>query len=408
MAKRRAAIIGGGIGGLSAALALRKAGLEVEVFERAQALKERGAGLGILSNAVGALRSLGVEGALETRGQVIDDFKLLDSQGRLLSNLPIKQLQEEIGVRSVSIHRAALQGVLLDANRGCNIHLGAKLERFESDDRTVCAHFADGRKAEADMLVGADGIHSAVRRQITGDEAAHYGGYTCWVAALQFAHPRMTPGYVGFYWGRGTGFGLIDLGGGQAYWWGTHNRRERVDPAETAASIKARINRCYAGWADEVIAAIAATPDPAILQYDALDRPFIERWGSGPVTLLGDAAHPMLTSLAQGACMAMEDAAVLGGHLEGESDLAQGLRRYEATRRPRTRLLWRLSRIMAVVEQLENPVALALRNAYWRMQWPSLVRAQMLPLMTFAHPFDSNPTRLDEAGTQLWTDQNPT
>lgn len=405
MAKRRAAIIGGGIGGLSAALALRQAGLEVEVFERAQELKERGAGLGILSNAVSALRSLGVEGALETRGQVINEFKLLDSQGRLLSGLPIQALQEQIGVRSVSIHRAALQRVLLDANHGCKIQLGAKLERFESDGRTVCAHFADGRSAEADMLLGADGLHSATRRQITGDEAAHYGGYTCWVAALQFAHPRLTPGYVGFYWGPGTGFGLIDLGGGQAYWWGTHNRAQRVDPTESAASIKARVNRCYAGWADEVSAAIAATPDACILQYDALDRPFIERWGSGPVSLLGDAAHPMLTSLAQGACMAMEDAAVLGSSLKGEADLARALRRYEDARRPRTRLLWRFSRIMAVVEQLENPVALALRNAYWRVQWPSMQRAQMLPLMTFADPFGSKVARQEEAGAQLWTNQ---
>jgi 2-polyprenyl-6-methoxyphenol hydroxylase-like FAD-dependent oxidoreductase len=389
---KKAIVIGAGIGGLSTAIALRKAGFAVSVFERAQELKERGAALGITSNAVAALRSLGIHGALEANGQVIEIFRIHEAGGRVIADIPIKALQEELGVPGVCLHRSALQRVLLDAAEGCEIQLGAKLARFDVDAAggAVAAHFEDGRAAQADILIGADGLHSAVRRQSAGAEEPRYGKYVCWLATIPFAHPRFTPGYVGFYWGRGTRFGLIDIGNGQAYWWGTENRRARVDANEPAASIKDNVLRCFGDYADEVKQAVSATPDHAILQLDALDRPFLKHWGSGPVTLLGDAAHPMLTSLAQGACMAIEDAVVLGRCVATSSDPVQGLRRYEALRRPRTQRMVRMSRALAMIEQLERPWQVALRNAYFRWQSPSAHRRQTRPIMTFVDPVEQH------------------
>jgi 2-polyprenyl-6-methoxyphenol hydroxylase-like FAD-dependent oxidoreductase len=382
----RAVVIGAGIGGLTAAIALRRAGVEVSIFERAQELKERGAALGVTSNAVAALRALGIYGALEAQGQVIEVFRIHDARGRLIADIPMKELQDELGVPSVCLHRSALQRVLLEAADGCDIQLGAKCERFETNGRGVRVHFADGRSAAADILIGADGLYSAVRRQLTGPQEPRYGGYVCWLATLPYAHPRLTKGYVGFYWGHGTRFGLIDIGGGHAYWWGTQNRSCRVDPSEGAETIKQSVVRCFEDYTDEVRCAVAATPAEAVLQLDALDRPFASQWGKGPVTLLGDAAHPMLTSLAQGACMAMEDAVVLGKCVATTRDPVSSLRRYELLRRKRTKQMVRMSRMLAKIEQLEHPAAVALRNAYFRWQRPSMHREQSRPIMTFVDP----------------------
>jgi 2-polyprenyl-6-methoxyphenol hydroxylase-like FAD-dependent oxidoreductase len=380
--RTKAIVIGAGIGGLTTAIALRRAGVEVEVFERAQELKERGSALGLTGNAVAALRLLGIHGKLEAKGAVLEIFRILDWRGRRIADVPVKQVQEELGIATVSLHRAALQSVLLEAAEGCKIHLGAKCERFESTPDSVRAYFSDGRTAEADVLIGADGLYSVIRKQIVGPEEPRYGGYVCWLSTIPYAHPRLTKGYAGFYWGHGTRFGLIDIGHGQAYWWGTQNRRRRIDPLEAAASIKRNVGECFVDYPEEVRGAIAATPETAIVQIDALDRPFLERWGAGRTTLLGDAAHPMLTSLAQGACMAIEDGAVLGRCLAQTADPVAALRQYERLRLKRTRQMTQMSRVLAAIEQFEHPVAVTLRNTYFRLVRQSMHRKQLLPIMT--------------------------
>ena len=159
------------------------------------------------------------------------------------------------------------------------------------------------------MLVGADGFRSAVRLTVAGEQAPSEYGYICWLATVRFTHPRMVPGYTGHYWGRGQRFGLIDIGGGMAYWWETKNM-----PAAQARDWngdKADIISVFDGWAPEVVEAIERTPADAIISVPGQDRPFLKRWGMGPITLLGDAAHPMLTSRSQGASSAVEDGYVL-------------------------------------------------------------------------------------------------
>lgn len=379
-------VIGAGIGGLTAGRALRHAGFDVCLFERARSLEDRGAALGIMSNAVSALSRLGVTGQLEARGQVIRQLRMHDARGRVLTELPLQELQAELGAASVSIRRSELQRCLLAAAEGCEIELNARCVSFDADARGVCAHFEDGRAVEADVLIGADGLHSAVRRQLAGAREPRYAGYVFWLATVPFRHANVSDGSVGLYWGPGAGFGLIDLGGGQVYWWATRNRRERTDPQKSAATRKRELMASHAGWADEVVNAIAAASAEDITEFDALDRPFLKRWGRGRVTLLGDAAHPMLTSLGQGACMAIEDAVVLGRSLAVSREIELGLRSYERLRRWRTYFTWRMSRIMAAIEQLEHPALIALRNGCWRMLGPDVQRAQTRPIFTFVDP----------------------
>lgn len=384
MKKRKGIVIGAGVGGLTAAAAMRRAGVEVEIYERARELREAGAALGIMSNAVAALRSIGINGALEANGEAIDDFQIFDTKGKLIAVTPLKQLHAELGFPSISIHRAALQRILIDAAADCPIHLGAACERIEYLSPGVRVYFADGRTAEGDFVVGADGLHSAVRRQLHGDAAPRYAGYAVYLATIAFAHPRLVRGYTGHYWGKGTRFGLVDIGSGQFYWWATRNCACRSQPQDAHAR-KQELLHYFSGWADEVESAISATPAQEILQVDAQDRPFIARWGAGPVTLLGDAAHPMLTSLGQGACMAIEDAVILGRVLAADpaQNVEHSLRRYEDLRRARTRQIVKLSSVMSAIEQAEHPLTAALRDSFFRMRSSKSLWEQTRPIFTF-------------------------
>ncbi|MFI8104594.1 FAD-dependent monooxygenase [Streptomyces sp. NPDC086023] len=363
----KAIVLGAGIGGLTAAIALRGAGLDVEVYERAGELRAAGSGLSVMSNAVGALDSLGAGIDLERRGTALESYHVRTGRGRLIREFPFPEIIGRLGVPSVLITRADLQAALLEAADGIPLTLGAAATGFESgeDPRDgVRVRFEDGSEAHGDVLIGADGFNSVVRRQLVGPEDSRDSGYICWLAVVPFSHPRFAPGSVTHYWGSGKRFGMVDMGGGRLYWWGTKNM-----PAERSADWrgdKSEILAAYAGWADEVQEAIRATPEESVIAVPSRDRAFLERWGRGPVTLLGDAAHPMLTSLGQGSGMAIEDAVVLGRALKGAADLPRALRRYEDERRERTRAMVAASRGISTFEQSEDPVRRPVRDAYFR------------------------------------------
>ncbi|MFH9668632.1 FAD-dependent monooxygenase [Streptomyces globisporus] len=394
-ARRKAIVIGAGIGGLTAAVALRRAGLDVEVYERATELGAAGSGLSVMSNALAALDSAGIDLGLEKRGQVLESYRVKTSRGRLIREFPFPEIIGRLGVPSVLITRSALQAALLEAAEGIPVVLGAQAERFDPDPPGggVSVHFTDGSRADGDVLIGADGFNSAVRRQLTGpgDEPSQDSGYICWLALVPFDHPNFTPGSVTHFWGSGQRFGLVDMGDGTLYWWGTKNMP--TEESHDWQGGKEDVRRAFAGWAEEVQQAIAQTPQESILAVPSRDRAFLEQWGRGPVTLLGDAAHPMLTSLGQGSCMAIEDAVVLARHLAGSSDSTVALRRYEDERRERTRGMVAASRSISTFEQSVNPVRRPVRDAYFRF----LPTGRLTAILEGALTFPGNRTAPEDA-----------
>ncbi|MFE0380355.1 FAD-dependent monooxygenase [Streptomyces inhibens] len=364
----KALVIGAGIGGLTCAIALRRVGIDVAVYERATELRAAGSGLSVMSNAVNALAALGIDLGLDKRGQVMESFTVMDHRGREIRDLPFKEVCEKVGAPSVCLSRSDLQEALLDAAGDCPLHLGAAAARFETDDAGVTVQFEDGRSAHGDLLIGADGFHSAVRSRLVGPETSEDSGYVCWLGIVPFDHPGLAPGSVRHYWGSGQRFGLIDIGHGRYYWWGTKNMPAARSHAWDGT--KDEIAQAYAGWADEVQAVIEATPPGDILAVPSRDRTFLERWGDGPVTLLGDAAHPMLTTLGQGSAMAIEDAVVLAHTLAEPGacdDLPLALRTYEDRRRDRTRAMVAASRSMSDLEQADTPEQRQVRDDYFRL-----------------------------------------
>lgn len=376
----KAIVVGAGVGGLTTAIALRMRGFEVEMLDAAPRSRTSGGGLGIASNATKVLKALGIDLPNAGVGRVCEQFCLRTASGRLMRDLPISSIADELGSPVVNVRRSDLVALLRSSLADTPIHYGVDVVRYDRVGDGVAVIDADGRTHAGEVLVGADGIRSVIRAQSVGPEPVNEYGYVCWIATVPFGHPRLPPGGAAHYWGNGQRFGLIDIGDGHAYWWGTKNVPLRW------TGTKEDILRCFEGWADEVRQVISLTPEADIVSVPAQDRSFLESWGDGPVTLVGDAAHPMLTSLSQGAGSAIEDGYVLAHHLATAGDVVTGLRRYEEARRDRARWLVAASRRLSRAEQLEKPIAAGMRNLAIRLAPMSIVRSQNIAPMRFELP----------------------
>jgi 2-polyprenyl-6-methoxyphenol hydroxylase-like FAD-dependent oxidoreductase len=380
----KAIVIGAGIGGLSAAIALRRAGVEALVFERARELKELGAGLSLTANATKALNGLGLTDALRGLGIPIGVAEIRAWRGEVLSRIPTWQLDEKVGARSAAMHRADLQGALLRELGNEAVRLGAACRGLEQEGEGVRAFFDDGTEERADLLVGADGLRSTIRRGLLGDGNPRYAGYTAWRAVVAPEDELVPADEAWEVWGRGVRFICTQIGRGRVYWAVSKNAPEGEHDVSTGVAKDALLELC-AGWLEPVEELIAATEKAAILRTDIYDRdPVRKRWGKGRVTLLGDAAHPMTPDLGQGACQAIEDAVALVECLEERENIEAALELYEARRTRRTAALVRGSRRVGRIAQLQNPLACCLRDAALRA-FPSRLQMKQLEAVMGYH-----------------------
>jgi 2-polyprenyl-6-methoxyphenol hydroxylase-like FAD-dependent oxidoreductase len=375
----KAIIVGGGIGGLTAAVALGGAGVEAMVFEHAEELREIGAGITLWANAMKALEKLGVHDALREAGAAELGGELRSWRGERISEIPADQLRSSHGEANLAVHRADLQGALLAALSQGTVRLGAEFVGFTQDAAGVVARFADGSEERGELLVGADGIHSSVRAQLFGWRPPRYAGYTAWRGIADAGDGLVREGFGLNLWGRGSEFGLVSVGRGRFYWFVTRNAPE--GEAEDAHGRKREVLDLLGGWYEPTRTAVEATGESKILRNDIHDRDPLERWGEGRVTLLGDAAHPMTPNLGQGACQAIEDAVVLARCLGAGGEVVTSLRHYEDRRIPRTADVVRRSRLAGRILQLENPVLCRLRDAVARR---TSARAQLRQLASVA------------------------
>jgi 2-polyprenyl-6-methoxyphenol hydroxylase-like FAD-dependent oxidoreductase len=358
-------VAGGGIGGLTAAIALRRAGFEVSVFERAAELGEVGAGLLLAANAQNALAKLGLANAVARLGTPASAGEIRSWRGQVLASIPAAELEKKIGTPSAAVHRADLQALLVREVGEGTLRLGAEVESFEQDESGVRVKFADGGHESANVLVGADGLRSRIRAGLFGPEEPRYAGYTAWRTVVEPKEVLLSLGAGFESWGRGARFGCAHIGDGRVYWFATANapEGEKDGPPVSLAGPKATLLRLFSGWHRPVANLVQAAEEGTILRTDIYDRePLGEHWGEGRVTLLGDAAHPMTPNLGQGACQAIEDAVVLARCLGERGATAESLRSYERLRSDRVAMVVRRSRRVGMVGQVKNPAICWLRD----------------------------------------------
>lgn len=370
-------IAGGGIGGLSLAIALHARGIEARVFEQADRLRAAGAGITVQTNAMIVLRQLGLDEALLARGARLREGAVVTRGGKVLSRIDFDALPLTAESPGIAIHRERLLACLGEANR-CPVQLDARIVGFEQDERGVTAHLADGSRAIGSALVGCDGLRSEVRRAMRGDEPLRYAGYTTWRGVARSAQANLVGSQE--IWGEGERFGLVPIGDGEIYWFGV---AEAPAGGRDGARPIAELLERFAGWPEPVTSVVAATDPADVIRTDVFDRPPIDRWTEGRVTLLGDAAHPMTPNLGQGAGQAIEDAFALADAVSRRpGDLPAALRAYEDCRRDRANGFVLQSQRMGAMAQWKNPVARALRDAALRLTPGSVLRKSVEQMYT--------------------------
>ncbi|MFG1866595.1 FAD-dependent oxidoreductase [Micromonospora arborensis] len=360
-----AVVVGAGIGGLSAALALHRRGWRVTVLERAAQPREVGAGLTLMANSLRGLDALGLGSAVRGSGHAETPGGVRDRRGRWLSRVDGAEMTRQLGTTALGVHRSTLHRILREALPASVLRTNAEVEHVESDpDRAEVRYRGpDGpHTLTADLVVGADGLRSRVRAQLwPGHPGPVYAGSTAWRAAIAFPEP--VP--IAITWGPGAEFGMVPIGDGQLYWYGALN----APPGGHAPDELAALRERFGDWHDPIPALLAATPPGVVLRNDihhlAVPLPSYVR---GRVALLGDAAHAMTPNLGQGAGQAIEDAVVLGAVCVGGAEgVPAALAAYDEQRRPRSQAIARASVTAGRYgQQLRNPVAIAVRDTALR------------------------------------------
>ncbi|WP_199853936.1 FAD-dependent oxidoreductase [Plantactinospora sp. BB1] len=377
MVDRTAVVVGAGVGGLCAALALRRQGWQVTILERAPEFGAVGAGITLMSNALTGLAALGVDEQIRAAGRVEASGGSRTADGRWLSRIEAADLVDQLGTESLGIHRATLHEILRAAlPAGTTLLTGAEVVEVVAGPPAEVTYLSGGVRTtlRAELLIGADGLRSVVRRRLWPDVPPPvYVGTTAWRGVTD--EPWTGQLLVAITWAPGAEFGMVPLGDGRVYWFGAVNAPEKWPVADEFGTVRQR----FGAWHAPIPELMDATSPQGVLRNDLyhLGTP-LGSYVTGAVALLGDAAHAMTPNLGQGAAQAIEDAVVLGSSLADGTEVPAGLARYDAERRPRSQQVARASYLIGRFgQQLRNPLAVGLRNVMMRLTPPRVALRSM-------------------------------
>jgi 2-polyprenyl-6-methoxyphenol hydroxylase-like FAD-dependent oxidoreductase len=355
-------ILGGGIAGLTAAIALNRIGLRAQVYEAAPEIKAVGAGLVLAANAMKAFQKLQIDLAVMAEGRLLDAFSVKDEKGRVITQTDSLAFSEKYGADNFTIHRANLHQVLLSFLDPADVHTHKCCRGFERQADQVRVHFSDGSSALADYLIASDGIHSAVRQALLPGSRSRYAGYTCWRAVITNPSPDLNE--TTETWGRGGRFGIAPLAHGKLYWFACIKAR-RHDLGLQHYTVEELLTQ-FQNYHDPIPEIIRRTKNEDLIQNDIEDLAPLPQYAFGNILLIGDAAHATTPNLGQGACQAIEDAVILAGEIQKAPSLPDAFRAFEKRRLARTHYVITQSRLIGDIAQVQNPYLGALRNAMMR------------------------------------------
>ena len=372
MRSLKVAVIGGGIGGLTVASALMARGISVELHEQTDELTPVGAGIQLTPNAFKVLRALGLEAGLRECGffpeaTVGHDWR----SGKVVFRTPLAGECERLyGAPYVQIHRADLQRILSEKLPPATVRLGKRCVAVGDNGKSATARFADGSEVEADLVIAADGIRSVARTTLFTEGTPRFTGNICWRSVIPFDPPDrelVGPNNAIWFGPHGHVVTYYVMGGKAVNLVACLETETWTEESWNARSTTAELKAAYAGWHPKLQRLFERAQE--VFKWGLFDREPMPAWTIGRVTLLGDAAHPMLPYLSQGAAMAMEDGLVLARVLtEDQGDVAGALRRYEALRIPRTARVQVTSRAQGEKNHLTSPWARLRRDLVYRVR----------------------------------------
>ncbi len=357
-------IVGGGIGGLATAVAFHRQGWDVEVLERAPEITEVGAGLSLFPNALRALDTLGLGDEARAHAREHGAVGIRNSKGGWLARPDTAAIRDRYGL-PVMVHRADLVDILRRAIPEDAVRTGISVTEAHSGGSV---EHSEGTST-GDLVVGADGINSVVRRAVCGQITPKYAGATAWRMVLTPTQPMDD---LGETWGHGERFGFTPLGDGRVYCYATANL-----PAGTKTDGLEELKRRFGSWHAPIPSLLEAAEASAVLQNDLYYLPPLKTFVAERIALLGDAAHAMTPNLGQGGCQALEDAVVLAKVMREGGNLA----RYDELRRPRTQMIAARSNRAGMVAQLSWAPLAWLRDSLLRLVPASAQVKAMAPVL---------------------------
>jgi 2-polyprenyl-6-methoxyphenol hydroxylase-like FAD-dependent oxidoreductase len=359
-------VVGAGIAGLTAAIALRSYGVDVTLYERARHEDEITVGLGLtlLPFQTRCYQELGFAEEIIQRGAILNWRGYHTTDGKVTHRHPLGDTAKRAGAPAVTLTRGELLKILRDRLPAGTLQLGATLEAFELGEHGVTARFAGGLEVAGDVLLGADGAESRVRELLGVGGRDRYSGFTSWAASIDYEDDLVERDMQWIMFGRGSRFLYGPLGEGRQSWIAT--AKAAPDTPDPPDGPRAHALEAVREYPHPVPAMVQATANEQIRRFDVWDRPPIRQWGKGRATLVGDAAHPMTYFMGQGANQAIYDAVAVAKSIRDRGAGPAALRAYEDQRRgPANEVAtksWRQRRLIGT----ENPVAMAVRNALFQ------------------------------------------
>lgn len=362
-------IIGAGIGGLTAAIALKQKGFEVEIFENTPAFKKAGSGINLAINAMRVYQRLGVYEDILKEANYISTMNARTKKLDFLTRANFRKFEKEYNVKTVAIHRATLHEILLKHIGGTKIHLNKKLKSLEQINGKVNLSFEDGTKNTAGIVIGADGIHSAVRKSIFNGTELRDAGQVCWrgisTAKIDAKHREE----LNEIWGRGNRFGFVHITKDEVYWFALMGKDKFTSKEDDLLEI-------FSDYHQTVKDIIVGTPKESILCNEIWDLKPIDKWYKDNVCLLGDAGHATTPNMGQGAVQAIESAMALSICLKEEDSIEKTFGRYQKIRKEKANYIVKTSWMIGKLAQSNNRIVCGLRNFITKLMPKSITEKQ--------------------------------
>ncbi len=372
-------IIGAGIGGLTTGVALQNKGVDVQIYEAAEILQPLGAGIILAPNAMEVYRRMGLYDQIMEAGVKMKQMTIADRRLKSLLINHLKEWETNKGVSAFAIARSALQQILLDAFPAQNLHLNKRIKTFQENDVNVASYFKDGSEVFSDVLIGADGLNSAVRMKMFPEVRLRSAGQWCWRGLSDIALPDAYANAVFELWGGALRFGFVQISKKKTYWFGLTNNSMGYKDVSLD-----ELKNLFRAFHPIVTNILQDTEKDAVIFGEIQDIQPIQNWRRGRVCLIGDAAHPTTPNLGQGAGQAIEDAYSLANLFVSRHSLQDLFSTFQKKRKPKADYIVQTSWRLGKVAHWRNPVLCAVRNSAFRIIPDFVSKAANHKLFTLA------------------------